>query len=247
MHYTTQLDAARQGITTEEMITVAQKEAIPAELLRQKIAQGTVVIPANKNHHSLNAQGIGEGLRTKINVNLGVSKDCADIDAELEKVKVAIAMQAEAIMDLSNYGKTQMFREKLIEISPAMIGSVPIYDAVGYLDKELKDITEDEFLNVIHQHAASGVDFITLHAGFTKEIAQKIKSNQRLTHIVSRGGSLLFAWMMQNEQENPLYSRFDDILDICAQYDVTLSLGDACRPGSINDATDNLQISELIV
>lgn len=246
MTYTTQLDAAKQGIVTPEMLIVAEKESLSPQTLCQLVAQGAVVIPANKNHRNLSPYGIGQGLRTKINVNLGISRDCMDVEQELRKVQTAIDMKAEAIMDLSNYGKTRQFREQLVAMSPAMIGSVPMYDAVGYLEKGLKDITEDEFLAVIRRHAEDGVDFITVHAGFTLDIAQKVKEQQRLTHIVSRGGSLLFAWMMTNQRENPFYTRFDEILDICAQYDVTLSLGDACRPGSINDASDGIQISELI-
>lgn len=247
MNYTTQMDAAKKGIITPQMEIVAKKENIDMELLRRRIAEGSVVIPANKNHTSLSPEGVGLGLRTKINVNLGISRDCCDTDRELEKVRTAIEMKAEAIMDLSNYGKTREFREKLVAMSPAMIGSVPMYDAVGFLDKELKDISEEEFVNVVRQHAIDGVDFVTVHCGIVKRIADKIKNNARLTHIVSRGGSLLFAWMELNQKENPMYTQFDKILDICEEYDVTLSLGDACRPGSIHDATDNIQIEELMI
>lgn len=247
MNYTTQMDAAKKGIITPQMEIVAKKENIDVELLRKRIADGSVVIPANKNHTSLSPEGVGLGLRTKINVNLGISRDCCDTDRELEKVRTAIEMKAEAIMDLSNYGKTREFREKLVAMSPAMIGSVPMYDAVGFLDKELKDISEEEFVNVVRQHAIDGVDFVTVHCGIVKRIADKIKNNARLTHIVSRGGSLLFAWMELNQKENPMYTQFDRILDICEEYDVTLSLGDACRPGSIHDATDNIQIEELMI
>ena len=246
MEYTTQLDAAKKKIITKEMKRVAQKENIDVEILREKIAKGYVVIPANKNHKSLDAHCVGEGLKTKINVNLGISKDCYNIEKEMEKVRVAIDMDAEAIMDLSNYGKTRKFREELIDYSPAMIGSVPMYDCVGMLDKELKDITEEEFLEVVEQHAKDGVDFITIHVGLTIDIAEHLKTTDRITKIVSRGGSLLFAWMIVNNKENPLVTRYDDILEICEKYDVTLSLGDALRPGCINDATDDLQIQELI-
>ena len=246
MEYTTQLDAAKKKIITKEMKRVAEKENIDVEILREKIAKGYVVIPANKNHKSLDAHGVGEGLKTKINVNLGISKDCYNIEKEMEKVRVAIDMDAEAIMDLSNYGKTRKFREELIDYSPAMIGSVPMYDCVGMLDKELKDITEEEFLEVVEQHAKDGVDFITIHVGLTRDIAEYLKTTDRITKIVSRGGSLLFAWMIVNNKENPLVTRYDDILEICEKYDVTLSLGDALRPGCINDATDDLQIQELI-
>ncbi|MGX4600593.1 phosphomethylpyrimidine synthase ThiC [Faecalimicrobium sp. JNUCC 81] len=247
MKYSTQMDAARKGIITEEMEIVAKKESMDVNNLRDLIAKGQIVIPANKKHKSLSPHGIGKNLRTKVNVNLGISRDCNNVEKELEKVKTALDMNIEAIMDLSSYGKTREFREKLIDISHAMIGSVPMYDAVGFLDKDLKDIKEEEFLNVIKQHAIDGVDFITIHAGLTRNVCKKIKNNNRLTHIVSRGGSLLFAWMELNDKENPLYTNFDKILDICEEYDVTLSLGDACRPGSINDSTDGVQIDELIV
>lgn len=247
MEYTTQMDAARKGIITKEMNIVAQKEQVDIKVLRERVAQGRVVIPANKNHVNLDPEGVGEGLRTKINVNLGISKDCCNIDVEIEKVKKAIELKAEAIMDLSSYGKTQEFRQRLVNISSAMIGTVPVYDAVGFYDKELKDITAQEFLDVIEKHAQDGVDFMTIHAGINRATAEKFKNNKRLTNIVSRGGSLIFAWMELNKKENPFYQYFDKILDICVKYDVTLSLGDACRPGSIHDSTDASQIEELIV
>ncbi|MCM0759430.1 MULTISPECIES: phosphomethylpyrimidine synthase ThiC [Sporomusa] len=244
--YTTQMDAAKKGIITEQMRIVAQEEQIDIQVLRQLVASGRVAIPANKHHTSLSPKGVGEKLRTKINVNLGVSKDCCDIELELEKVKKAIDLKAEAIMDLSCYGKTQEFRRKLIEMSPIMIGTVPMYDAVGMLDKDLKDITVDEFFSVVERHAEDGVDFMTIHCGMNRQTAERVKRNKRLTNIVSRGGSLLFAWMELNNQENPFYEYYDRLLDICEKYDVTISLGDACRPGSINDATDAAQIEELI-
>jgi len=247
MTYTTQMDAARKGIITKEMEHVAAYENMAAEKLRDQIAQGKVVIPANKNHRSLNPYGIGEGLKTKINVNLGISKDCCNIEAELEKVRKAIELKAEAIMDLSSYGKTEEFRRRLVEMSPAMIGTVPIYDAVGFYDKELQDISVDEFIRVVEKHAQDGVDFMTIHAGLNRVTAQRFKNNPRLTNIVSRGGSLLFAWMELNNAENPFYEHYDQVLEICARYDVTISLGDACRPGSIADSTDPSQIEELIV
>ena len=245
--YTTQMDAAKKGIITREMETVAAKEKIDVQHLRELMAQGKVVIPANKKHQSLDPEGVGEGLRTKINVNLGISKDCCNLELEIEKVKKALDLKAEAIMDLSSYGKTREFRQRLVELSPAMIGTVPIYDAVGFYDKELKDISEEEFLAVVEKHAQDGVDFMTIHAGLNRTTGERFKKNPRLTHIVSRGGSLLFAWMELNQRENPFYEHYDKVLDICAQYDVTLSLGDACRPGSIQDATDAAQIEELIV
>ncbi|MBM7615875.1 phosphomethylpyrimidine synthase ThiC [Alkaliphilus hydrothermalis] len=247
MSYTTQMDAAKKGIITREMEIVARKENMDAEVLRELVAKGQVAIPANKNHKSIDPEGIGTGLRTKINVNLGISKDCPSIDAELEKVQTAIDMKVEAIMDLSSFGKTEEFRKRLIDMSPAMIGTVPMYDAVGFYDKELQDITAQEFLDVVKKHAEDGVDFVTIHAGINKSTADIFKRNPRLTNIVSRGGSLLYAWMELNNQENPFYAYYDQLLDICEEYDLTLSLGDACRPGSINDATDASQIHELII
>lgn len=247
MDYSTQMDAAKKGIITKEMKIVAEKEGMDAEHLRNLIAEGKVVIPANKNHKSLDPEGVGEGLRTKINVNLGISKDCCNVDKELEKVKTAIDLKAESIMDLSSYGKTEEFRQKLVKMSSAMIGTVPIYDAVGFYDKELQDITPEEFLKVVEKHGRDGVDFVTIHAGINRETSEVFKRNKRLTNIVSRGGSLMYAWMELNNKENPFFEFYDELLDICAEFDITLSLGDSCRPGSINDSTDPSQIHELMV
>lgn len=247
MNYTTQMDAARKGIITKEMEAVARKERVDVTALRELIAAGKIVIPANKNHVSLDPCGIGQGLTTKINVNLGVSKDCCSIETELEKVRWAVELKADAIMDLSCYGKTEEFRRRLVEVSPAAIGTVPVYDAVGFYDKDLKEITAEEFLGVVEKHARDGVDFMTVHAGINRETAARFKKNPRLTNIVSRGGALLFAWMELNQRENPFYEYYDELLEICRKYDVTISLGDACRPGCIKDATDASQIQELIV
>lgn len=247
MNYTTQMDAAKKGIITPEMEHVAEYEHRTPEEIRALVASGRAVIPANKNHKSLTAYGIGEGLQTKINVNLGISRDSKDFDVEMEKVKKAVEMKAEAIMDLSSFGKTQEFRQRVVEYSTAMIGTVPIYDAIGYYDKELSKITAEEFLEVVETHAKDGVDFMTIHAGINRSTAERFEKNGRLTNIVSRGGSLLFAWMKITGNENPFYEYYDKILDIFAKYDVTISLGDACRPGCIHDATDAAQIEELIV
>ncbi|MDQ2085936.1 phosphomethylpyrimidine synthase ThiC [Herbivorax sp. ANBcel31] len=245
--YTTQMDAAKKGIMTDEMKIVAKKEKKSAEEIQKLIAEGKIIIPANKKHKSLDPEGIGEGLKTKINVNLGISKDCCDFQLEIEKVKRAIDLKAEAIMDLSSYGKTQEFRQQVVKISPAMIGTVPVYDAVGFYDKDLKEITSKEFLDVVKKHASDGVDFMTIHAGINRETARRFKENKRLTNIVSRGGSLMFAWMEITGNENPFYEHYDELLDILLEYDVAISLGDALRPGSINDSTDASQIEELIV
>ena len=244
--YTTQMDAARKGIITKEMSVVAAKEHMDEEELRKLIALGQVIIPANKNHKCLEPNGIGSKLRTKINVNLGTSRDWTDLDMEMEKVNSAVKLGAEAIMDLSSFGDTQVFRRKLTSECPAVIGTVPIYDAVVYYHKPLKEITAREWIDVVRMHAEDGVDFMTIHCGINKETAKRFKTNKRLTNIVSRGGSIIFAWMEMTGEENPFYEYYDEILDICREYDVTMSLGDACRPGCLKDASDISQIQELI-
>ncbi|MGN1457076.1 MAG: phosphomethylpyrimidine synthase ThiC [Acutalibacteraceae bacterium] len=246
MNYKTQMEAAKKGIVTKEMQTVAEKENIDVNKLMSLVASGTVAIPANVNHKSLSAEGIGDGLKTKINVNLGISGDSVDYEREMQKVKMAVSFGAEAIMDLSNYGKTNTFRKQLIDYSPAMIGTVPMYDAIGYLEKDLLDITAKDFLRVVEAHAKEGVDFMTIHAGINKRAVEALKRDKRRMNIVSRGGSLLFAWMEMTGNENPFYEYYDDVLDILREYDVTISLGDALRPGCIDDSTDAGQISELI-
>jgi len=246
MRYSTQMEAARKGIVTEEIKRVAKKEGMEVNKLMELVAQGRVAIPANKNHKSLDPEGVGEGLRTKINVNLGISRDCRDFEPEMEKARKAIELGAEAIMDLSSYGKIREFRRELVGMSKAMIGTVPMYDVIGHLDKDLKEITAQELIDVVRVHAEDGVDFMTIHAGINRKTAERLKKNGRLTNIVSRGGSLIYAWMELTGNENPFYEHFDELLDVCREYDVTISLGDACRPGSINDSTDACQIEELI-
>ena len=246
MMYHTQMEAAKAGVITEAMEIVAKKERMEPEKLRELVAKGWVAIPANVNHKSLSPEGIGTGMRTKINVNLGISGDCKDYDAEMEKVKMSIRYGAEAIMDLSNYGKPNTFRKKLIEMSPAMIGTVPMYDAIGYLEKDLLEIKAEDFLKVVEAHAKEGVDFMTIHAGINRRCVEALKRDKRTMNIVSRGGSLLFAWMEMTGNENPFYEHFDEVLDILYKYDVTVSLGDALRPGCIDDSSDAGQISELI-
>ena len=246
MNYKTQMEAAKAGFITEAMKAVAEKEYRTPEEIRDLVAKGQVAIPANVNHKSLSPEGIGGGLRTKINVNLGISGDCKNYDMEFDKVKMAIDMGAEAIMDLSNYGKTNTFRTQLIEMSPAMIGTVPMYDAIGYLEKDLLEITSKDFLRVVEAHAKEGVDFMTIHAGLNRRAVEALKRDKRKMNIVSRGGSLLFAWMEMTGNENPFYEYYDEVLDILREYDVTISLGDALRPGCIDDSTDGGQISELI-
>lgn len=245
MEFQTQMDAARKGVVTKELRQVAQEEAIAEQELLEQVSGGQVVIPANVRHTVLHPHGVGRGLRTKINVNLGVSGDCVDYRVEMEKVRLAERFGAEAIMDLSNYGKTHTFRQKLIETSPAMIGTVPVYDAVGYLEKDLKEITAQDFLKVVRAHAEEGVDFMTIHAGLNRRAVEIFMRERRQMNIVSRGGSLLFAWMKMTGNENPFYEHYDELLEILHEFDVTISLGDALRPGSIADATDASQIAEL--
>ncbi len=242
----TQIDAARQGIITPAMQRVAEKEHKSAEEIRAGVAAGTIAIPANINHKNLDPEGVGTGLRTKVNVNLGISGDLIDPEVELEKVRVALELGAEGIMDLSNHGKTQEFRTQLIEMAPVMIGTVPMYDAIGYLEKALISITPEDFLEVVRRHAEDGVDFVTIHAGMNRRVIESFKETGRLMNIVSRGGSLIFAWMEATGNENPFYEYYDDVLEILHEHDVTISIGDAMRPGCGYDATDAGQIAELI-
>lgn len=240
------MEAARRGILTKEMTAVAEKEHIEAGKLMKLLAEGRAIIPCNRLHTVISPNGLGSMLRTKINVNLGTSRDMTDLEMEFQKVRSAVEMGAEAIMDLSSFGDTRKFRRCLTENCPAMIGTVPIYDAVVYYNKPLAQITAAEWIDIARMHARDGVDFMTVHCGINRDTAEKFKKNRRLTNIVSHGGSIIFAWMEMTGNENPFYERFDELLDICREYDVTLSLGDACRPGCIADATDASQIGELI-
>ena len=244
--YHTQMEAAKKGIITPEMKIVAEKEYIEPEELRELVAKGEVAIPCNINHKAISPEGVGSKMRTKINVNLGISGDAKNYENEMKKVEMAHKFGAEAIMDLSNYGKTNTFRKQLVESSPAMIGTVPMYYAIGYLEKDLLDITAEDFLKVVRAHAEEGVDFMTIHAGINRRAVEAFRREGRKMNIVSRGGSLLFAWMMMTGNENPFYEHYDEVLDILREFDVTISLGDALRPGCIDDATDSGQISELI-
>jgi len=246
MTYATQMDAARQGVVTPQMEQVLSEERITKQDLLARVAAGRIAIPANVNHTNLSAKGVGEGLSTKINVNLGVSEDCCNVDLELNKVRRAIELKSDAIMDLSTFGDTRTFRQRAIGISPVMIGTVPVYDAVARYGKAVEEMSVDDFFETVQIHAEDGVDFITIHAGLTRAAVQRLRQSPRLTHVVSRGGSLLLHWMTANDCENPFYEHFDRLLEICRQYDVTISLGDGLRPGSLHDATDAAQIQELI-
>ncbi len=246
MTYTTQMDAARQGIFTPQMEDVLEDESIGRDQLLESVALGHIAIPANRNHTGLRGGGVGKGLRTKINVNLGVSEDCCQLDMEMQKVKDAVDLKADAIMDLSTFGDTRSFRRKLVETTPVMIGTVPVYDALAASNVPLPEMTVDQFFETVVTHAEDGVDFMTIHAGLTQTTVERIRKNPRLTQVVSRGGSILLEWMLANDQENPFYEQYDRLLEICREYDVTLSLGDGLRPGSLKDATDAPQVQELI-
>lgn len=244
--YYTQMEAAGNGIVTPELEIVAAKENLSVKELLPLLASGKMVIPANIHHSALSPNGIGRMLKTKINVNLGVSRDCKDYDLEMEKVMRAVSLGAESIMDLSSHGDTEPFRKKLCEECPAIIGTVPIYDSVIHYKRDLGTLSAKDFIDVIRLHAENGVDFVTLHCGITRKTIEQIRNGGRRMNIVSRGGSLVFAWMSMTGEENPFYEYYDEILEICRKHDVTISLGDACRPGCLADATDGCQIEELI-
>jgi phosphomethylpyrimidine synthase len=246
----TQLIKAKEKIITPEMERVAEKEGILSLDLRELIAAGRVVIPANKKHKNLDPIGIGEGLSTKVNANIGTSLDFPHKERELEKMKTAIKYGADTIMDLSTGGRIDDIRKGIIGESKVPIGTVPIYQAaIAAIRKRgsIVDMTIDDMLEVIRIQAEDGVDFMTIHAGITAHAVNRVKNQNRVMGVVSRGGSFLFAWILHNRKENPLYEHFDKVLDIAVEYDVTMSLGDALRPGAIYDATDRPQIDELII
>ena len=244
----TQIDFARAGQITPQMKEVAEREHRDPEYIRERVADGRIAIPANIVHikKGMRAFGVGEGLSTKVNVNLGISGDKADAAEEWKKVKIAEDFGADAIMDLSNSGKTRQFRQQLIDETPLMVGTVPMYDAIGYKEKPLVKLTKDDLLEVVRAHAEDGVDFMTIHCGINKSVIKTFKETGRLMNIVSRGGSLLFGWMEVTGNENPFYEFYDEVLEICHEYDVTISLGDSCRPGCLYDSNDATETAEMI-
>lgn len=244
----TQIDFARAGQITPQMKEVAEHEHRDPEYIRERVADGRIAIPANIVHikKGMRAFGVGEGLSTKVNVNLGISGDKADAAEEWKKVKIAEDFGADAIMDLSNSGKTRQFRQQLIDETPLMVGTVPMYDAIGYMEKPLVKLTKDDLFEVVRAHAEDGVDFMTIHCGINKSVTKTFKETGRLMNIVSRGGSLLFGWMEVTGNENPFYEYFDELLEICHEYDVTISLGDSCRPGCLYDSNDATETAEMI-
>lgn len=244
----TQIDFARAGQITPQVKEVAEREHRDPEYIRERVADGRIAIPANIVHikKGMRAFGVGEGLSTKVNVNLGISGDKADAAEEWKKVKIAENFGADAIMDLSNSGKTRQFRQQLIDETPLMVGTVPMYDAIGYMEKPLVKLTKDDLLEVVRAHAEDGVDFMTIHCGINKSVIKTFKETGRLMNIVSRGGSLLFGWMEVTGNENPFYEFYDEVLEICHEYDVTISLGDSCRPGCLYDSNDATETAEMI-
>lgn len=244
----TQIDFARAGQITPQMKEVAEREHRDPEYIRERVADGRIAIPANIVHikKGMRAFGVGEGLSTKVNVNLGISGDKADAAEEWKKVKIAEDFGADAIMDLSNSGKTRQFRQQLIDETPLMVGTVPMYDAIGYMEKPLVKLTKDDLFEVVRAHAEDGVDFMTIHCGINKSVIKTFKETGRLMNIVSRGGSLLFGWMEVTGNENPFYEFYDEVLEICREYDVTISLGDSCRPGCLYDSNDATETAEMI-
>ena len=244
----TQIDFARAGQITPQMKEVAEREHRDPEYIRERVADGRIAIPANIVHikKGMRAFGVGEGLSTKVNVNLGISGDKADAVEEWKKVKIAEDFGADAIMDLSNSGKTRQFRQQLIDETPLMVGTVPMYDAIGYMEKPLVKLTKDDLFEVVRAHAEDGVDFMTIHCGINKSVTKNFKETGRLMNIVSRGGSLLFGWMEVTGNENPFYEFYDELLEICHEYDVTISLGDSCRPGCLYDSNDATETAEMI-
>ena len=245
----TQMQLAREGKITEAMRQAAQSEHIEAKTLRERIAKGTVALCANINHAALKPCAVGEGLSTKVNANIGTSSTYPDIEPELKKLDEAVKCGADAVMDLSTGNHIDVSRRRIIEHSPIMVGTVPIYQATVRAIREhgaVVEMTEEDLLSTIEEQAKDGADFMTLHCGVTLDAIQRMRRQGRVMDIVSRGGSFIAGWMLHNERENPLYERYDDILDICEKYDVTISLGDGMRPGCTADATDRAQLTELI-
>ncbi|MFH1652992.1 MAG: phosphomethylpyrimidine synthase ThiC [Pseudomonadota bacterium] len=246
----TQLSAAKHGVTTNEMIEVSKYEGIPVTKVRDSIADGNIVIPYNPKHAPSRVRAIGEGTRVKVNVNLGTSENNVDLDLELKKIELAQNLGADAVMDLSTSGDLKMIRSEILSRSEIPVGTVPLYEIFELAksrDGDFADMSIDDIFEVIARQAEDGVDFMTIHAGINRSSLEKLHKQERILGVVSRGGALLSYWMKKNNKENPLFEHYDDLLNIMADYDVTLSLGDALRPGCINDATDRGQMEELLI
>ena len=246
----TQLELAREGAISPQMKLVAQHEGVEAEFVRQGVATGTIVIPANIRHVNLIPCGIGQGLSTKVNANIGSSSDLHDVDTELEKLRAATLAGADTVMDLSTGGDISAIRRAIIASSSVAIGTVPIYQAaIEAIDSHgaIVKMTVDDLFSAIEEHIYDGVDFVTVHCGVTQQAVARLKQQGRVADVVSRGGAFLIGWMLHNGRENPLYEYYDRLLEMAREFDVTLSLGDGMRPGCLADATDQAQIEELLV
>ena len=245
----TQMQLARQGIITDAMRTVAQQEGVSEKFIRAGVAEGTIAICCNVNHKNLVPRGVGQGLKVKVNANIGTSSSFPDIEPELVKLRAAVDAGADAVMDLSTGNNITASRRAIIENSTVMVGTVPMYQATVETIKKrgaVVEMTKEDLFDVIRMQAADGADFMTLHCGITKSVLKALTEEGRIMDVVSRGGSFITGWMLHNDKENPLYEYYDEILDICAEYDVTISLGDGLRPGCLADATDRAQIQELL-
>ena len=247
----TQLQAARRGRITDEMRRVAEDEGITPEVLRDRVAAGHVVIPANRRRAVARLCGVGRGLRVKVNANLGTSRDYEDVGVELEKLRVAVEAGADTVMDLSTGGDIGAIRRRILDQSPLPVGTVPVYEAIVAAAHEgrkgLLGLSGDDILDCVRRHCEDGVDFVTLHCGVTRELVEDLARHPRHCGIVSRGGTFLAAWIRLHGEENPLYARYDDVLDILRKHDVTISLGDGLRPGALADSFDAAQVGELRV
>jgi phosphomethylpyrimidine synthase len=245
----TQLEIARKGEISPQMEAVARAERVEVEVLREAIATGKVVVPANVNHRNLVPCGVGAGLAIKVNANIGTSSDYGDVDTELEKLRVALEAGADTVMDLSTGGDITAIRQTIIAACPRPVGTVPVYQAgIEAIETHgaIVKMSADDIFAAIEAHARDGVDFVTVHCGVTQAAIARLKQQGRVTDIVSRGGAFIMGWMLHNDRENPLYEEYDRLLNIAREHDVTLSLGDGMRPGSLADATDRTQVEELI-
>ena len=246
----TQMTSARRGIATDEMKQVAKDEDVTLDWLISKIASGSIIIPSNNvRKEKIHNVGIGKGMKTKVNVNIGTSTLNVNLDEEIEKAKVAVKYHADTIMDLSDGGDVGIVRRKLLEVAPITFGTVPIYEAYNFGVEKHKnplDITEDDFLKAFENNLKDGVDYTTIHSGITKEIAKRILKVERYAGVVSKGGTITAAWMLKYDKENPYITHYDYMMELAQKYDVTFSLGDALRPGSILDSHDELQVQEMI-
>jgi phosphomethylpyrimidine synthase len=246
----TQLELARKGIVSPQIKHVAEKEGVETDFIIQGLAEGEIIIPANVNHTNLIPCGIGKGLRTKVNANIGTSSDFCDLNTELRKLQTAINFGADTVMDLSTGGDISAIRRAIMRASTVPVGTVPIYQAgIEAIENRgaIVNVSVDDIFAVIEDHAKDGIDFMTVHCGVTQASLARLKKQGRMTDIVSRGGAFLIGWMLHNDKENPLYQYYDRLLDLAREYDFALSLGDGLRPGCLADATDRAQIEELII